>query len=146
MQRRVVLLLALVGLCCSPTESRADPASGGEGAPKRRKVSCQEVAANTPEFTPGSWGAVPPELQKVPPGSELCGSSNVGLPGQVFFASPLFGKSLEAFYVPLFAKAGCKMTCKVKNQQTSCTCDRVFKYTAIVTSTGNQSFCLTTMK
>lgn len=38
-------------------------------------------------------------------------------------ASPLTGKELEAYYTPLFEKAGCsQMTCTISSRQTDCIC------------------------
>ena len=69
---------------------------------------------------PGSWGSIPKELQKLPPGAKLCGSSDF----VTFIASPLEGQAMHDYYAPLMAKAGCpNLTCKVHMDQTDCSCE-----------------------
>ena len=132
MTRMQVALLASAGLAfvgCAKstktdtkTEATSQTSAAAPAAPAaarkfpRSKLSCKELMKQAEEtnkrvgikmdFTPGSWGKVPPAMQKVPPGGEHCGS--VALMDQALVVSGLEGKELEAFYAPLFAGIGCQ--------------------------------------
>ena len=70
-------------------------------------------------MTPGDWGSIPKQLQKLPAGAKLCGSTGF----VTVVASPLEGKALQGYYTPLMAKAGCPaLTCKISAAQTDCSC------------------------
>jgi hypothetical protein len=101
------------------------------------------------EFTPGSWGKVPPALQKLPPGAEHCGS--VALMDQALVVSGLTGKELEAFYAPLFAGLGCQplqcnddtLSGKVR---TECKCRANGVFGAVITDLNVESYTIAVMK
>ena len=131
---------------------------GDEPAPTRSKATCDEIRqelertskgmAVPMKVAAGSWGKVPAELRKLPPGAELCGV-DASL-GQAIIKSPLFGKALESYYAPLFAKVGCKpLTCQIAKsgsmRQTRCSCDRPGGVGAVTTNVRNESFSLGTL-
>ena len=96
----------------------------------------------------GSWGNVPRELQKLPPGAQHCGA----LMEQAVIMSPAFGKDLETFYAPLFAKIGCQpFACEVENisggSRTECKCrgNGKIKMGQIVTDLSYEAFVLSVM-
>jgi hypothetical protein len=118
-------------------------------APHRTKVACGPYLASvkktgasvgfTPEIVPGSWGDVPAELQKLPPGAQNCGT----IAGQPTIVSPAYGKDLETFYAPLFAKVGCQpFTCEVETSpaRTKCKCKVGKTLGMVVTDTGNEAY------
>lgn len=135
MKRSAVFLLVTVAIAfAAMTERSILAGSTDKGAvPKRTKMTCgayrdgaerMAKSAGIPmKIVPGSWGAIPKALQALPPGGEFCGSvEGMGAP-TVAIVSPLFGKDMEAFYAPLFAKVGCQpFTCQVSGRQTNCTC------------------------
>lgn len=64
---------------------------------------------------PGSWGGLSSDLQRLPPGAELCGATHFGEPKDkdkpgfisVFFRSSLYGDDLRKFWAPVLTAAGC---------------------------------------
>lgn len=136
MKKSVVLLSIAVALAGAMIAERSLVAAGTEksAAPKRTKMNCgtfrdgaEKMAkkAGIPmKIIPGSWDKIPKALQTLPPGAELCGAIEGLGTAAVAIVSPLFGKDLEAFYGPLFAKVGCQpFTCTVTGRQSSCTCN-----------------------
>ena len=128
-------------------------------AAERSKLSCKELmkeAGETSkrvgikmEFTPGSWGKVPPALQKLPPGAEHCGS--VALMDQALVVSGLAGKELEAFYAPLFAGLGCQpLQCNEDTLggkvRTECKCRANGIFGAVITDLNVESYTIAVMK
>jgi len=100
------------------------------------------------EFTPGSWGKVPPALQKLPPGAEHCGS--VALMDQALVVSGLAGKELEAFYAPLFAGLGCQpLQCNDDTLggkvRTECKCHAKGIFGVVVTDLNVESYTIAVM-
>ena len=135
------------------SEARVLEAAPG-GSP-RSKLKCSELIPKAEEASkavnmemeikPGSWGGVPPELQKLPSGAELCGS--VGLMNQAVIASGLTRQDLEAFYAPLFASLGCQpFKCEDETRgsevQTSCTCRGNGNFGTVVTDVSVESYAL----
>jgi hypothetical protein len=119
----------------------------------RKKLTCAEFestvsASEKKAYKPGAWGGVPPELQKVPPGGELCGADfRMSKSGATMMRSALFGKDLQTFYAPLFEAIGCKpLECelvksklgKVAAQQTHCTCRGNKKLGSVATDSGSE--------
>lgn len=128
-------------------------------ASARSKLSCKELmkqAAETNkrvgikmEFTPGSWGKVPPALQKLPPGGEHCGS--VDLMDQALVVSGLTGKELEAFYAPLFAGLGCQpLQCNDDTLggkvRTECKCHANGVFGVVITDLNVESYTIAVVK
>ena len=126
-------------------------------APSRSKATCakirQELEETSKRFKldtkikPG-WSKVRAELRKLPPDAELCGVDSEL--GQAIIKSPLYGKALEAYYAPLFAKIGCKpMTCEIFEskpfRQTRCKCSMPGGVGAVTTNVSDESFSLGTL-
>ena len=126
-------------------------------APSRKNATCAEIKKEMEETSkrfkmdttikPG-WGKVKSELQKLPPGAELCGVDSSM--GQAVVKSPLYGKALEAYYAPLFAKIGCKpMTCEIYEskpfRQTRCKCSMPGGVGSVTTSVSEESFSVGTL-
>ena len=141
-----LLVVGLAGVAYAQ-EKAADPSP-----PKRRAESCAEIRKDLEEagksynvkVKPGSWGKVPKELQKLPPGGEFCGIDSTM--GQAIIKTALFGKDLEAYYAPLF-EIGCKpVTCDVVQldhwKQTRCKCRRPGGVGAATTNVSNESISL----
>jgi hypothetical protein len=135
------------------------PRAMGSDAPRRSKIPCPklrqrlEKSARTlgledTKILPNSWGTVPADLQKLPPGAELCGTDSEL--GDVVIASPLFGKDLQAYYSPLFAKYGCQpLSCNTGSaaaglaDQTRCRCTGPGLAGTLTTDLKTQAFSLT---
>ena len=102
-------------------------------ATNRRKADCAKVSP-LEKLLPG-WGRTAKNLQKLPSGAKLCGTSEMGT---VSIASDLTGKAIEDFYTPLFAAAGCKpLTCKSNmGIQTDCTCPALDRWGKMQPSAG----------
>jgi hypothetical protein len=128
-------------------------------ASKRTKVTCPELFKQMEESskslkldaktTPGSWGKVPPELRKLPPGAEHCGS--VDILDQAVIASGLAGKELEAFYAPLFAGLGCQpFTCEDvtsgSSTQTRCNCHANGYFGSVNTDISVESYVVSVLQ
>lgn len=130
----------------------------GAPAPHRTKADCAKFVKDADESSArmgikirvatGSWGNVPRELQKLPPGAQHCGA----LMEQAVIMSPAFGKDLETFYAPLFAKIGCQpFACEVENisggSRTECKCrgNGKIKMGQIVTDLSYEAFVLSVM-
>ena len=122
-------------------------------APRRTKLACGpylEMVKKTsasigfkPTIVAGSWGNIPPDLQKLPAGAQNCGT----VADQPTIMSPAFGKDLETFYAPLFAKIGCApFTCEVETMgsatQTKCKCKTGKTLGQVITDTGNEAYTL----
>ena len=122
-------------------------------APKRSKLACgaylegvksmSKSMGLNPTIVPGSWGDVPRDLQALPAGAQNCGT----VEGQPTIVSPLFGKELETFYTPLFAKMGCApFKCEVESQgsatRTMCKCKSSEVRGTVVTDTGYEAYSL----
>jgi hypothetical protein len=122
-------------------------------APHRTKKNCADyleiVKRNSaavgmkPAIVAGSWGKLPVELQRLPGGSQNCGT----VEGQPTIVSPAYGKDLETFYTPLFAKVGCQpLTCTIDSTRTLCKCKSDKKqHGMVVTDTGYEAFTLSLM-
>ena len=99
---------------------------------------------------PGSWGNVPAELRKLPPGAEHCGAdTRTKKDGLAVIASPLSRDELEKFYAPLFAQVGCPgLKCDVIKtkigkkdaEQTRCACHAKGTLGTVATDTGAEVF------
>jgi hypothetical protein len=123
-------------------------------APKRTKLTCAQFRANAEahakngvfntRLKAGGWGNIPPALRKLPPGAKLCGADGMG---QAVITSPLFGKEIETYYSPLFAKVGFEpLACKVVAGRTQCTCKRHRDIGIVVTDQESEAFVLAVMK
>lgn len=130
------LVMALTS--CSRTESSSSSASanasssaatsGGsspvsKSAPKRGHVACAAFLSETVKSSnelkvpmwaePGSWSGLHSDLQRLPPGGELCGATHFGEPKDkpstttVFVRSSLYGDDLKRFWDPVMTAAGC---------------------------------------
>ena len=145
----VAVLLAGAGAVFSQTPS-ADWTP-----PKRSAKDCAGVRHDLEEagkrydikVKPG-WGKVPKELQKLPPGGELCGVDTEM--GQAIVKSSLYGKELQAYVTPLFEKIGCKpVTCEIVEsspyRQTRCHCRRPGGVGSAATNVSVESFTIGTM-
>ena len=136
-------------------------ADSGVVTPKRAKVSCSKLRQTMEKTTrqigfvdkiePRSWGQLPADLRKLPPGAELCGVD--AELGQAVITSPLFGKELESYYAPLFAKLGCQpLSCLVVAgsvgvpEQTRCRCSVPGVAGAVITDARHQAFTLALSK
>jgi hypothetical protein len=141
------------------TSALAPAAPAVANASERSKLSCKELIKQAEEtnkrvgikmeFTPGSWGKVPPALQKLPPGAEHCGSVN--LMDQALVVSGLTGKELEAFYAPLFAGLGCQpLQCKDDTLggkvRTECKCQAKGVLGMVITDLNVESYTIAVMK
>src|SRR4029079_19509730 len=108
------MLLLLLALTTVSVVVLVVAAAVAADAPRRSKMACGPYLAEVkktsaahgfnPTIVAGSWGDIPAELQKLPAGAQNCGT----VEGQATIASPAFGKDLETFYAPLFAKVGCQ--------------------------------------
>jgi hypothetical protein len=143
----------------SPALGDADHTAGSD-APKRQKVPCPKLRQRVEKtaksmgldekITPNSWGNIPGELRKLPAGSENCGVD--AELAQVLISSPLYGKDLEIFYGPLFAKIGCRpLTCTSGAalglvEQTRCRCAMPGVVGTIITDTRTEAFTLAIAK
>jgi len=142
-------------------------ALGGSGPdadgapPKRAKVKCAKLRQKMEKSTrqigfedkiaPRSWGRLPADLRKLPPGAELCGVD--AELGQAVITSPLFGKELETYYAPLFAKLGCEpLACRVVAdsvgvaEQTRCRCSMPGVAGVVITDSKHEAFTLALSK
>src|SRR5262245_8948396 len=123
----------LFGLATVAVVVLAVAAAVAADAPRRTKMACgpylesvKKTGARVgfnPTIVAGSWGSGPAELQNLPAGAQNCGT----IEGQPTIVSPAFGKDLETFYAPLFAKVGCQpFTCEVETMggatRTKCKC------------------------
>jgi len=96
----------------APAAAPTPPAATSD-APKRSAIDCAAVLSGSADhgaaYQPG-WGALPAELQALPPGAELCGAGNPGgnksMIG-ILVRSPIFGPALGEFYAPIITKMGC---------------------------------------
>ena len=87
----------------------------------------------------GDWAKTPAPLRVLPPGATVCGSAESF--GNVFIASPLFGKDLETYYRPIYEKLGCKpFTCEITDKSTSCKCSGNGKFGFVTTEEGSEVF------
>jgi hypothetical protein len=122
--------------------------------PKRTRLTCTQYRANAEahakhavfdtKLKAGAWGNIPPPLRKLPPGAKLCGADGIG---QAVIASPLFGKEIETYYNPLFAKIGFQpLACNVVSGRTQCTCKRHRDIGIVVTDQDSEAFVLAVMK
>jgi hypothetical protein len=157
LRREIVIGSALLGALVAvagPATSApaAEPAS--EAAPARARVSCPEyrkAAESTAghsfvdtRLKPGSWANIPAPLRRLPRRAKSCGANGAG---QVVIVSPLFGKTLEEHYAPLFAKLGCApLRCDVAAARTICRCKAGRDIGTLVTDTGNQAFIIGYMR
>jgi hypothetical protein len=154
-------LIAVLGFSALTIGVAQAPAAGD--APfVRLKQTCAgyaRIIKSSPQpdaYTPGSWGSVPPELRKLPPGAEHCGADSRGLKaGSAVILSPLEGDDLGKFYGPLFQQIGCQpLTCRVTKtkigkkdaQQTSCTCSGKKMLGTVGTDTGAEQFMLSLVR
>lgn len=130
-------------------------AGGADGPPKRSKKTCAQLRTAIEEaskglkfvkpikVTPGSWGDLPAQLRKLPPGAELCGA---GSHGQVIVASATFGKEIESHYAPLFEAIGCKpLKCSISST-TNCTCASPEGGGAVLTDVAAETYTISFMK
>jgi hypothetical protein len=102
-------------------------AQGGRGASSSscddylRVITGGDVLDNQYEVLMDEWGAMPTDLQRLPPGAELCGAYYLkaedgsvddasGSLGFVAFRSSLDPAALQAFYEPLLTTVGCTTT------------------------------------
>jgi hypothetical protein len=133
MKKPAVFLLFAGSIAFAAVPPMVAEATDKAAAPKRTKMNCSAFRAGAERMAksagipmknvPGSWGTIPKALQTLPPGGEFCGSVEGMGAATVAIVSPLFGKDMEAFYAPLFAKVGCQaLTCQVSGRQTNCTC------------------------
>ena len=140
----------------APGPAAAPPAvkAGEAPAPKRARLTCAQYRANAEahaknavfntRLKAGGWGNIPPPLRKLPPGAKLCGADGIG---QAVITSPLFGKEIETYYSPLFAKVGFQpLTCKVVAGRTQCTSKRHRDIGIVVTDQESEAFVLAVMK
>lgn len=122
--------------------------------PKRTKVTCAEYRRGVehtgnqvgfdPKLKVGSWGSIPKQLRKLPPGAKLCGSDGRG---QVVITSPLFGPAIEKFYAPTFSKLGFgPLTCNVASARTQCTSKRQRDIGIVITDLTRQAYVLAFVK
>jgi hypothetical protein len=153
----LTLLSTVVVRANTPATAAATPTSMDdlEMVPlTRAKVSCAEyrkrVATHAPHaafdtrLKPSSWGTIPAGLQKLPGGARLCGADSHG---QAVVTSTLFGRKLEAYYAPLFAKLDFQpLDCKVNNGQTICTAKHGRDVGILVTDAATQAFVVSLMK
>ena len=80
-----------------------------------------------------------PIAMMLPPGATVCGSAQ-GF-GNVFIASPLYGKDLEAYYRPIYEKLGCKpFTCEITDKVTNCKCAGNGKFGFVTTEERSEVF------
>lgn len=152
--KRIVLspLLALATVAVVVLAVAAAAAVAAD-APRRTKMACGPYLESVkktgaamkfnPTIVAGSWGDIPAELQKLPAGAQNCGT----IEGQPTIVSPAWGKDLETFYAPLFAKVGCQpFTCEVEAAgsatRTKCKCKVGKTMGMIVTDTGNEAYTL----
>ena len=150
MQNRWLLgLLAIVGLFWA-FAARPSAAGSSGSAPKRSKVDCAAYRADVEasskkvgmemKIKAGDWAKTPAPLRVLPPGATVCGSAQGGL-GNVFIASPLFGKDLEAYYCSIYEKLGCKpFTCEITDKLTSCKCGGNGKFGFVTTEERAEVF------
>jgi hypothetical protein len=119
-------------------------------APKRTKLTCAEYRADAEKtashtffdirLKATSWGAVPPELRKLPRKAKACGADSKG---QVVIASSLYGKELQDFYAPLFEKAGFgPLDCTADAKQTQCKSKRHRDVGIVLTDQSREAFIL----
>jgi hypothetical protein len=151
-------LILRAGLVCSVLAWVAAGATAANG-PQRSKSTCTAYLAFVASTSShvalknkvhaGSWGTLPSELRKLPPGAELCGSVESAGPGGnvVVVRSALFGKDLESFYAPLYAQIGCKpLICRIKETdskpRTLCYGDGPKKAGSVSTDASDEMYSL----
>jgi hypothetical protein len=138
------------GSAAAPPAAKAAEAT----APRRARLSCAQVRANADahakngvfntKLKAGAWGNIPAPLRKLPPGAKLCGADGIG---QAVIVSPLFGKAIETYYGPLFAKIGFEpLACRVVAGRTQCACKRHRDIGVVVTDQESEAFVLAVMK
>jgi hypothetical protein len=156
--RTPLLLLSFVLLGLHPRAFGETDQPGNDDAPKRSKVSCARLRQRMErdaknlglddKITPKSWGNIPDELRKLPPGAELCGVDTEL--EHVVITSALFGKDLESYYAPLFAKIGCRpLGCTVETgfvDQTRCRCATEGVVGTVATDVKDEAFTLKVSK
>jgi hypothetical protein len=136
-----------------PSTPKPTPAPAAT-APKRSKVTCTVYRANADKqaahstfslkIKAGDWGHIPPPLRKLPARARLCGADGMG---QAVIVSSLFGQDLEAFYTPLFTKAGFKpLSCKVTDGRTQCTCKRGRDIGIVLTDPSSEALVLSLIR
>ena len=158
-QQRLLGILCVVAL--SQARARGEPAPASPPvaapapqAPKRAKLTCAQYRANAEKHAshavfntklkPGEWGNVPEPIRKLPPRARLCGADGMG---QAVIASPLFGREIESYYAPLFAKVGFKpLACRIVDRRTQCTSKRHRDIGVVVTDPDSEAFVLSVIK
>jgi hypothetical protein len=140
--------MTIMGLV-SAFAARPSAAGSPGSAPKRSKVGCAAYRADLEasakkvdmemKIKAGDWAKTPAPLRVLPPGATVCGSAE-GL-GNVFIASPLFGKDLEAYYRPIYERLGCKpFRCEITDKLTSCKCASNGKVGFVATEERSEVF------
>jgi hypothetical protein len=128
--------------------------SAAQAAPRRAHTTCARYRSDAETAAPHaafdtrlkarSWGAVPASLRRLPPDARLCGADSHG---QAVIASPLYGKELESFYAPLFAKLAFEpLACTVDRGQTQCKTRHGRDIGILVTDASQQIFVLAYVK
>jgi len=149
MQNRWLVGLVAIGGLISAFAARPSAAGSPGSAPKRSKVDCAAYRADVEasskkvgmamKIKAGDWAKTPAPLRVLPPGATVCGSAEGS--GNVFIASPLFGKDLETYYRPIYEKLGCKpFTCEITSKVTNCTCGGNGKFGFVTTEESSEVF------
>jgi hypothetical protein len=123
----VLLLCGFAMACSSSSSSTTTPDGGGDGGttigpgtgPDRQTLGCDAVGQHETTTLPGttwlagSWGSIPSQLQKPPPGGALCGTdddpSGGTSPVYTVVTGTLWGQEIYDFYNPLVTSLGCTL-------------------------------------
>jgi hypothetical protein len=99
-----------VGACSSSSSGSGAPSgsSGATGTPGNCTTLLNDTATATGGTAqPNSWGNAPSWLQKLPPGSTLCGATVVQSIDNVVVSTGIAEQDLESFYQSLVSANGC---------------------------------------
>jgi hypothetical protein len=107
---------ALAACTASTSSGTSDGGAGGSSSGGGSPMTCAQIEAAVTgsfgTFVSGSWGLIPPALQALPAGAELCGTTFLADGGQstdaqTIVTMPLTSSALSAYYTPIFLGLGC---------------------------------------
>jgi len=105
----------VMGTACSSSGNGGGSPSNGDGGSTGTAASCSDALASEAQFLggaqqPGSWGNVPAALQKLPPGSTLCGAATrESGTATVVVSTGISIQDLNSFYQQLLTGDGCNV-------------------------------------
>jgi hypothetical protein len=108
----VIALSSLFLVTVAGCSSSSSPAGGlsdaaNPGGDTRASFTCTQASSGAQSFQAGSWGNIPADLQRVPPGGTFCGfETTLGYSSALLLTSES-GPQIVDFYQPMLAKLGC---------------------------------------